>query len=492
MQTDDLDLSLGRRGVFRLVMWVQGEDGSEEEVIYGVVPRPREEGLDSGSVAGTHSNFTDFQFDAMARMGIRWDRAMSPGAFFRWGDVEREEGKITWYDAEIDRAKRRGVSVVGTLGFNDEWPDFAKDGEVPDLDKWQRYVEQIVEHYRGRVRAWEVWNEPNYTFEPAFYAKLLKRAAEAIKRADPSASVVAIGGAYEPEFVKDVFGELKTQFPDWNWRDDIDVISMHMYPARSEIEPSAGSRAAGFREQVIPTYKLPVWNTESGEWDTGFYRTTNAVRPRWGTSLFELGDAAEFAAASPRAVQSLSQTFLETIGNGLDKYFYYDFRIQASPTYVENSPTMLEYDDTIRPKGIAYAVLARLFDHSTGLGRIGLSDSSSEAYLFKRGDVPLVGLYALRRPATDDPAGRHRDRQAQGLRRDGQPGRPARRADPLRRHPRVRRGFRHRYRCPRRGVQEGSRRRAQGLAGTRRVDRRGPARARRRARRRPRALERDR
>ncbi|HEX4364955.1 MAG TPA: triple tyrosine motif-containing protein [Solirubrobacteraceae bacterium] len=397
VQTRDFDLSTGKRGAYRLVMWVDGENGSDEEIAYGVVPRPRRSGADPGSLIGTHSNFTAFQDDAMARLGIKWDRAMSPGSFFRWAQVEPQQGKFVWFDPQIDLARQRGVSVLGTLGYNAEWPKFADDDGHPDLAKWEQFVERLVSHYRGKVAAWEIWNEPNYVFKPAFYAQLLKRAAEAIKRADPAAKVVAMGGANDVQFSKDVFAQLHKQFPHWPWRKYIDTISMHMYPARSEQEPSSGGRAASFRKDVLPVYKLPVWNTESGEWDSGFYRTSNAVRPLWGTSLFGDADAAQFAASSPHAIQSVSQTFLETIGNGLSKFFYYDFRVQASPTYVASHPTMLEYDDTIRPKGIAYAILAYLFDHSRGLGRIGVGDSHTQAYLFDRGGVPLVGLYT-----TDD------------------------------------------------------------------------------------------
>ena len=412
VKTTDLDLSRGgRRGSFRLVTWVQGEDGSEEEVAYGVVPRPRRSGADPGSLIGIHSNFTDFQFDAMQRLGIKWDRAMSPGAFFRWRETEPRDNEFVWHDAEVDRAARRGVAVLGTLGSNDEWPEFANDKGGFSLDKWEEYVGQVVSHYRGRVRAWEIWNEPNYEFDPDYYAQMLKRGAEAIKRADPSASVIAIGGAPEPEYAERVFEELRKQSPGWERSRYIDVISMHMYPARSEQEPTAGGRAAAFRSRILPAYKLPVWNTETGEWDTGFYRTVNAVRQPWGRNLFGVGDAAQFAASAPHAIQSVSQTFLETIGNGLDKFFYYDFRVQASPTYPLSHPTMLEYDDTVRPKAIAYAVLAHLFDHSTGLGRIDVGDRATQAYLFRRGDASLVGLYTLDdRPRSITPSGIAADR----------------------------------------------------------------------------------
>jgi hypothetical protein len=54
---------------------------------------------------------------------------------------------------------------------------------------------------------------------------------------------------------------------------------------------------------------------------------------------------------------------------------------------------LFEYDDTIRAKGVVYAVLARLFDHSVGLGNIS-PNASSLMYLFNRGGTPLVGMWS--------------------------------------------------------------------------------------------------
>ena len=396
VRTIGLDLPGGRRGTFRLVMWVAGQDGSEEEVIYGIVPRPRRAGADRASLIGTHSNFTAFQYDVMARLGIKWDRALSPAVLYRWGDVEPEDDKFIWFDAETRRAEQHGISVLGTLGATDEWPKFADDDGQPNLDEFEEFVDQLVTHYRGDVSAWEIWNEPNSKFEPAFYAKMLKRGAEAVKRADPAASVVAMGGPDDPEYIENVFKELHSQFPDWEQSRYIDQLSMHMYPARVSREAKDGGRAADFRKRILSKHDVPLWNTESGDEDIGFYRTSNAVFERWGRNLFAAGDGIRLAGASPAAIRNVTTTFLETIGNGLSKFFYYDFRVGgATPTWTQGSYTMLDYDDTVRPKGVAYAVLAHLFDHSKGLGTIELADKSSQAFLFDRDGVPLVGIYSL-------------------------------------------------------------------------------------------------
>jgi hypothetical protein len=55
--------------------------------------------------------------------------------------------------------------------------------------------------------------------------------------------------------------------------------------------------------------------------------------------------------------------------------------------------SILEYDDTVRAKGITLAILAHLFDYSTGLGNIS-PDPYSHIYLFDRSGTPLVGLWS--------------------------------------------------------------------------------------------------
>lgn len=102
-----------------------------------------------------------------------------------------------------------------------EQPAFADGTDAPALGKrandnnpWARYVQRTVERYKGRVAAWEIWNEPD--FPPAAstgyfgfwsgtvegYARLLKVAYAVIRATDPGATVVMGGMAYwfQPDF----------------------------------------------------------------------------------------------------------------------------------------------------------------------------------------------------------------------------------------------------------------------------------------------------
>ncbi len=389
-----LDVATGRRGPFRIVLWADGLDGSEEEVLYGVVPRPQRAGADSTSTIGTHSNFLGFTNAAMRKLGIKWDRALSPAGFFRWADVEPADDEFVWFDEPVARAKRQGVRTLGVIGTNNYWPKWADRNGLPDLDKWEEFVAQSARHYRGDVSGWELWNEPLRVFKADFYAKMLKRGAEAVRRSDPKAMVVGMAGAASPAEVKLVVDELEKQFPDWPWRDFVDVLSIHMYPTGEAVEQGGAGQSASYRRQVVQAYDKPTWNTETGTWDRGYFHTDNAPVASWGHQLQPYKSAAQFTDASQLAVERLTRNFIESVGDGLSKFFYYDMRVILSPTYVDSHPTMLEYDDSIRPKGIAFAVLAKLFDHATGLGRVSVGDKATRAFTFRRGDSGLLAVYA--------------------------------------------------------------------------------------------------
>lgn len=389
-----INVDVKRRGTFRIVLWVEGIDGSQEEVLFGVVPRPQRPGPDRTSSIGIHSHFYPFTYDAATKLGIKWDRALSPAAFFRWKDIEPERGKFLWFDDDVATARQHGVSAMGVLSTNNYWPEWADRNGLPDLDRWGEFVSQVVRRYRGDVSAWEIWNEPLRVFKPEFYARMLKRAAETVRRVDPSATVVAIGGASSPAEVKSVIDALGKQFPQWPWREYIDVLSIHMYPTGEGAEQVGSGMGDAYKSEVVDAYGKPAWNTETGAWDLGNFHTENAPSAHPGRQLQEYRTAAQFTDASQLAVERLSRNFIESLGGGLSRYFYYDMRVIASPRYYLTHPTMLEYDDTIRPKGIAYSVLAKLFDHAIGLGSVRTRERGTRAYVFRRADTALAALYS--------------------------------------------------------------------------------------------------
>ena len=68
---------------------------------------------------------------------------------------------------------------------------------APDLDAWRTYVRTMAERYRGRIRYWEVWNEPDLSgfnkMSLDEYVALQKATYEEVKKVAPE-SVVMTGG----------------------------------------------------------------------------------------------------------------------------------------------------------------------------------------------------------------------------------------------------------------------------------------------------------
>ena len=155
---------------------------------------------------------------------------------FIWSWVEPRRGARDWrvYDAIVAEARARGIEVYASLVGTPAWAtDGPEASGVPrDVSDWRAFVRDAARRYRGRVKAWGVWNEPNLT---SFWAGtraqyvdvLLRPASEEIRKADPDALV---GG---PDLA-----HLKGGGADWYYwlldvlrsaGDALDVVAHHVY-----------------------------------------------------------------------------------------------------------------------------------------------------------------------------------------------------------------------------------------------------------------------
>ena len=125
----------------------------------------------------------------MAKIGIPWcGRANA-----NWDYVEPQEGKWDWtkFDQQMSCMASHGIQPGCLLMGNPSWNTKDRPGTLPvnNLHAWSAYVSEMVRHCRGKVKYYEIWNEPpNGTGReqtPADYAKLVVAADEAAKAVDP-------------------------------------------------------------------------------------------------------------------------------------------------------------------------------------------------------------------------------------------------------------------------------------------------------------------
>jgi len=123
---------------------------------------------------------------------------------FSWEEMEPTRGEWHWEypDFLVRAADYYGLELIVRLDHPPEWAKrlpAAFPGYAFDVDAYLEFVKRVARRYRGHIRGYVIWNEPNLTEEwgtepdPVAYTRLLQRAYVAVKRADPFAKVISAG-----------------------------------------------------------------------------------------------------------------------------------------------------------------------------------------------------------------------------------------------------------------------------------------------------------
>ncbi len=125
-----------------------------------------------------------------------------------WDLVEPEEGKLDWRepDQAVDLCREFGFEPFFLIVATPKWALSADKRDKPwgwaaepeFYPQAERFYRALAERYRGKVRYYEFWNEPNgYGWHepnhPEEYAPILKLAYRSLKEGDPNC-LVAVGG----------------------------------------------------------------------------------------------------------------------------------------------------------------------------------------------------------------------------------------------------------------------------------------------------------
>jgi len=213
-------------------------------------------------------------YDLLGESGVKFARCQTG-----WMKCEKVLGKydFKWLDDVVDNLAARGVETWFSLSFGhpaytpslryEEMRAQAERegtplpgrprgwvGEVPLLHgetamaAWLRYVAALCAHFKGRVRKFEVWNEPEATVfwqcggEPSpkdvfgkaeDYATFVRRTAEVVRQTVPGAEIIADVAQPTSRYIQGL-GKAKLA-------DLIDIFSIHLYTPLPE---------SGLREMI--------------------------------------------------------------------------------------------------------------------------------------------------------------------------------------------------------------------------------------------------
>ncbi|MFA7343095.1 MAG: endo-1,4-beta-xylanase, partial [Terrimicrobiaceae bacterium] len=179
----------------------------------------------------------------MAAIGIKVNRTIRT----KWEVVEPKEGQWDWTgpDRALQCLIDNGMDTGGYLIGHPQWAVKGDPGPgrltlpVGNLPAWSNYVSETVKHYKGKIKRWEVWNEPpNFTGvnqKAADYGKVVAAAYDAAKAADPDCLIgLAAKSAHINYLERAITGGAKDRF---------DYITVHPYEALSGVIGNQGAEA---------------------------------------------------------------------------------------------------------------------------------------------------------------------------------------------------------------------------------------------------------
>lgn len=174
----------------------------------------------------------------MVEIGITNTRTVNSG----WHELEPAQGKWRWdnLDKQMKYLEEQKITFGGILIGNPKWTKNHKPNmglPVNDIDAWSNYVTEVVKHCQGRIKYWEVWNEPpNGTGKdqtPADYAKIVVAAYKAAKAVDPDFQIGLAAKSVHINYLDQVIAA--------GARGHFDYITLHPYEVGGTVIAHPGS-----------------------------------------------------------------------------------------------------------------------------------------------------------------------------------------------------------------------------------------------------------
>jgi LysM repeat protein len=215
--------------------------------------------------------------------GFTWVKELFP-----WRNIEGAgKGIYDWSVADqvVQTVNSRGLKIIARVDFQPSWAraDGASNGPPDNYRDYGDFVYALASRYKGRIQAYEIWNEPNLAREwgdrppnAAEYVALLRVAYARIKEADPNAIVITAGLAPTGTGLPDALPDVKYLRDMYaaGAKNYFDVLGVHApgYKAAPETSPDevqnnkdlGGRRFFCFR-RVEDLRQVMVDNGDSGK-----------------------------------------------------------------------------------------------------------------------------------------------------------------------------------------------------------------------------------
>lgn len=175
---------------------------------------------------------------------VRLEFTAQPSAFIRLRNNTTivESIDLKHFDELIDNLCANHIAILGLIDYTSVVDQSWKEGGVISptyLEQFKRITEILVSYYDDRIKAWEIWNEPDATATalPAVqYTNLLVEVSPIIRAAN---DLVVFGGLVSADssardYLRAVYTALDIIHNDI--ATPFDVFAVHPYPSRDYVD----------------------------------------------------------------------------------------------------------------------------------------------------------------------------------------------------------------------------------------------------------------
>ncbi len=194
-----------------------------------------------------------------------------------WFGLEPRRGAWSFwkFDTAMRLMEAHGIDVLYTLGQTPTWASsnpgkkgpyvYGQNAAPRNLADWENYVRTVAQRYRGRIRHYELWNEPSVReadgdkadFTAAELVAMGESAYRILKEIDPRAKLAS------PAMVGGEKGiERMDAYLAAGGNRQTDIISFHYYGVPEQIPQYHPALLEVMARHGVAN--LPVWNTEYG------------------------------------------------------------------------------------------------------------------------------------------------------------------------------------------------------------------------------------
>jgi len=293
-----------------------------------------------------------------------------------WNQVELQKGVFKFpasFDTYMAALKQNQISPLIVLSFENPLYD---GGNTPytqeGFDGYAQYAVEVLRHYGSQVKAVEIWNEYNGSFNhgPAAadravtYVKMLRAAYAAIKRERPDVTVVGGSTAGVP-------------LPYWEkimtagGLDFMDALSIHPY--RYGLPPEGIEDDVAGLQRLVLQYNhgltKPIWVSE-----IGWYIKASLA-------------AGDLAIDENVQAKFLVRAYALLLSANVSEVYWYLFR--------DSQDSMgLVHDDATRTRKPAYSAMSTLIQQVAGAHFVRREETLDDLYslLFQRSNGDEVRI----------------------------------------------------------------------------------------------------